>query len=105
MKLIDIEENKIYKQLGFDAYFRYNIHGEIECNSYPDDWQYSIKLTNIKALLKIEVVEFGPLKWEFEKFSEDLKIVLKQADNTVRLSLKELEKLYEDVANEKNAPF
>lgn len=101
MKLIDIEEDKIYKEFGKDIFFKYNSKGEIERNI----GNYSCVVSNINVLLKTEVIEVEPTKWVIVNDVEGLRIRLRQTDSIVWLSLKELEKLCEDVANEKNAPF
>lgn len=106
MKLIDIEEDKIYKSKYECVFYKYNERGEIERSLYADDWECSsVLVTNIPELLNTNVSEYTPTKWVIVNDVEGLRIRLRQTDSIVWLSLKELEKLYEDVANEKNAPF
>ena len=105
MKLIDIEKNKIYKCEHECAFYTYNLRGEIKRSLYMHDWENAITITNISELLQTNVVEVEPTKWIIVNDIEGLRIRLRQSDSIVWLSLKELEKLCEDVANEKNAPF
>ncbi len=84
MKLIDIDGNKIYKEIGKDIFFKYNSKGEIE-KSFGN---YSSVVTNINVLLQTEVIEVEPTRWVIVNDIEGLKIRIRQSDSIVWLSLK-----------------